>query len=1162
MRMVTALFAFMGVLASAAAHEQSDTPGTIFRIGVFDRASGEFMSGEPNHPVTYIVGQSQASHDWYSTQAVEFSSASGVLNASLSNAPRAIQFNVASVSAAAYQLHLSLLVETACVPALRVTVNGSVGLFYLHPQLDWNMGDGIAAFSTIYSHADLQFDLPRRFLRTGTNTLTLQPVEQEDEPIADAFIAYDAIELDAVSQPFPEMPLIEPTIFYKKGAEGMRETVDAFVPAETKIRRGSTSLVIGGHSYQQPLSEGLDFGEQRLEFEVPEFSAPAQARLTWGSRGEWRHFEQTIQPAKKWTVLLVPHIHLDVGFTDYRGKVAAAQSRAIDEALDLIAKHPEFRFTLDGEWPLQQFMATAAPAEQQRAIAAIRKQDLLVPAQYANLVTGFPTAETLIRSLYSSAAFSLGYGTPFNYANITDVPSYTWSYASILASSGIHDFLGASDNFRGPVLVPQGRLNERSPFWWEGPDGQKVLFWDSRGYGELKVVFGKTSQVNAGHDMLPVVLQQYENPQYHADETILFGSQGENSDLYPQQADLAERWNRIYAYPRLAYSGVHDAMESIAKQFGPTIATVRGDGGPYWEDGIASDAYYAAVERENERRALSAEKLATLMSLINPRLTPNRSELHRMWDDMVLMDGHTWTGKHSISDPQSQEVVEQLAMKDQYAVDARKLVNRVMDNSMARIVDSIKGSVGSLFVFNPLNWKRSGLVSTDINKGAEIVDAETGKVVPVQVAQTGHLLEQVNFIAADVPALGYRRFELRPASSPMPVERTIQDADHTTVMESPYYRVTLDPQTGAIRSIYDKQLNRELVDAESPYRCGQYLYVRGGDWPDNRILQYRAQYPKPELQVDGARGGHLVSLTRAPYGWVARMESSDIDTPAITTEIRLFEHEKKIELILDLEKNKVYSKEAVYFAFPFAMMHPQFRYEIQTGSVNPAEDMYTGAGHEWFSVQHWVSVQEDGAAVTVLPLDAPLVTLGDINRGAWPDHFGERRGTIFSYVMNNYWSTNYSAGQGGRFRFRYVITSAPSIRPAELDRMGWEEMTPFETDEVILQDRSIPHPNPLSDDAASFIDVEDSHVFMETWKAAEDGHGTILRFLDLDGSARTVTVHTSLLHIREVWLTDAMEKNEKKLQLAGNNGFEFPIGPHQIVTVRVLGDSVLSPPVP
>jgi len=86
----------------------------------------------------------------------------------------------------------------------------------------------------------------------------------------------------------------------------------------------------------------------------------------------------------------------------------------------------------------------------------------------------------------------------------------------------------------------------------------------------------------------------------------------------------------------------------------------------------------------------------------------------------------------------------------------------------------------------------------------------------------------------------------------------------------------------------------------------------------------------------------------------------------------------------------VFKKEGVYFAFPFAMTHPQFQYEIQNGVVDPAKDMYPGAGHEWFSIQHWISVQQDGLSATVMPLDAPLATFGDINRGEWPTEFGQQ----------------------------------------------------------------------------------------------------------------------------------------------------------------------------
>ena len=1112
----------------------------------------------PKQPVDFIVGQGSPAKDWYAAQPAILSSSMGQHTMNDAAAPRTITFSLAHAPAAAYQLHIAVLIETASVPALRVSINGEQGMFYLQPKLDSKMGAMIASFDPADSHADVTFNFPGSYLHSGANTITLQAIEEADRAVPGAGLTYDAIELDrspnGITTHSSSVQII-PTIFYRKQQGQLEETVDVIVRYGERVKSGgSVDLTIAGKHYRQALQGGQDFGEEKLEFDVPEFPAQTQAQLSWNVTGHAQHKEQAINPEKKWTLFLVPHIHLDIGYSDYQAKVAAIQSRVMDEAMALTAQHPDFRFSMDGDWDLAQFMKTRTPAEQQRLTTAMQNQQLFVPAQYANLLTGFPTAETLVRSLYASANFSREHGTPFNYANITDVPSYSWSYASILAAAGIRYFLAGSNyhNSRAPVL-PQGHLDENSPFWWEGPDGQKVLFWYSRGYAQMMHMFGLPPLLSAVHDTLPLFLQMYEHPSYRANATILFGTQPENTDLFPQQAELAQQWNSKYAYPKLQYSGFYDALKNIAQQFGKDIPTVSGDGGPYWEDGIASDAYYAAMERQNESRGPSAEKLATLTSLVNPHLAADKKDLDRMWTDMVLMDEHTWDSGNSISDPTSREAVQQLAVKNLFAVKAHALADFLTRNSMASIADSISAGRGSLIVFNTLNWSRSGFVALDLNKDQEIVDPSTGQIVPVEVLRGGNHFQHVRFVAQDIPAVGYNVYLVREAKQAPEPAASVQ----TTTLDCPYYRIELDPVTGAVRSIYDKQLQRELVNQQSPYRFGQYLYVTGGDKEPNRLLDYRVLSPKPDLQIHPANNGRLVSVTRTPYGWVARMESTDTNTPKITSEIRLFDHEKKIEFVEDVDKKEVDSKESVYFAFPFAMDKPQFQYEIQTGVVDPAKDMYPGAGHEWFSVQHWVSVQQNGVSATVMPLDVPLVTLGDINRGDWPEHFGNRSGNIFSYAMNNYWFTNYRAGQGGHFRFRYVVTSAPSTDPTELSRLGWEEMTPLEKDEVTSQDKALNKPGPLNGAQASFLTVDDPALVLDTWKPAEDGKGTILRFLDLGGATRTVTVQTPLLQLRQAWRTDAVERNQKPLSLLGSKGFKFIIHPHEIVTVRLIGKDAI-----
>jgi hypothetical protein len=667
----------------------------------------------------------------------------------------------------------------------------------------------------------------------------------------------------------------------------------------------------------------------------------------------------------------------------------------------------------------------------------------------------------------------------------------------------------------------------------------------------------------------------YETPKYHANATIIYGTQVENTDLYPQQSELVGKWNALYAYPRLQYAGFHQAIQDIEKQFGDNIPTIRGDGGPYWEDGAASDAYYSSMERWNEARGQTAEKLATLASVVNPLLKTDTAELDRMWTDMVMMDEHTWDSDNSVSDPASKEATGQLAVKEQFAVNAAAEADLVAKRSMANLADAIAAGPGSLIVFNSLNWQRSGPVSIDLNKGDEVVDVLTNQPAPYEILSSrngpssglgARASNRVRFLAQDVPPVGYKVYLIRPAQK----AAAVAEPEQNPSLESPYYKVQLDAETGAIRSIYDKQLQRELVSQDSSYRLGEYLYVTGGDKSPNTILHYSQVNPKPDLEVHPSHHGKVVSITRTSSGVVARMESEDLNTPSIKTEIRLFDGEKKIELVEDVDKKEVYSKEAVYFAFPFAMSQPQFQYEIQNGSVDPAKDMYAGAGHEWFTMQHWVSVQQDGVSASVLPLDAPMVTLGDINRGAWPEEFGQRPGNVFSYVMNNYWDTNYRAGQGGRFSFHYLITSATLTAENDLSRMGWGEITPLETDLVTSQDKAVTHsdaaqPSEMAADAGSprsldgkqgsLLVVDDPNLLLETWKAAEDGDGTILRFLDLGGAERTVTVRTPTLHLNRVTQTDAVERGATAVPLAGDDQFRFAIHPHEIVTLRMVAGS-------
>ena len=1128
----------------------------VWQIGQFDESSHEFVQGPlfsfqpPRAPVLYIIGKSTPEKDWPA-----FQPGSANARAGSHPYPYTIQFDLPDAPVGVYTLNVALLYETTRIAQLRVEINGHKGRFYQHLKLNFASGDEIGDFEATYAAGTIRFDFPARFLSQGTNKLVLtainEPATRDD---TNSGIVYDAVRLDQdrAGRYSPGEVKAEawPTVFYVRKGDGLFELIDLYVRHNAAVKSGEVTLTVGGQKLKHELASSDDLGEEMVEFSVPEFDSPMKAGVTVKINGHSQQFPIVLTPEKKWTVFAVPHEHLDIGYPDYQAKVAEVQSRALDEAIDLILQHPDFRYSPDAYWCAREFLKGRSPAQQQKLFQMIKDKKIFVPVNEASLLTGFPALETLIRSLYPGFQFNQQHGGDGDYADITDVPSYTWSYASIMAAAGLKYFFSGSDNGRGPILI-YGGLN-KSPFWWQGPDGGKILMWYSRGYSQVSSLFGLEPAIAAGHDSLPIFLQAYSHPKYKSDAVLLYGTQVENTDLFPQQAELAAEWNKVFAYPHIQYSGFTEALRYIAEQFGSSLPVIRGDGGPYWEDGIASTARSAALERQTEQRALAAEKFSTISALINPKIEESPSELRKLWSNMVIYDEHTWGADRSVSDPKSQESVEQLATKELFATDAKRDLDYVLERGLAGIADYIHDPRGTLVVFNPLSWQRSNLVEIDLDKGRELVNLETNQVVPYEELSTGKSYRHIRFLATDIPSVGYRAYSLKETEQ----EPEPPQVGSETILESPYYRVELDSLSGAVKSVFDKELNKELVNTASPYRLNQYLYVTGGDETPNRTVDYTSVWPIPDFSIRGAANGRIVSVTKQPFGTVARLESSGVNTPRIETEIIVFGGQKKIEFINHVHKTEVYTKEGVYFAFPFAMEHPRFRYEIQNGFVDPSHDQLPGAGKEWFSVQHWVAAEQDGMTAAIIPVDAPFVTFGDIARSEWPKDYRPRQGTIFSYVMNNYWFTNYAAGQGGEFTFRYVLTSGNNLLPAYLSRLGWEEMSPLEVDQITSQDKAIDSPRPLDSARSSFLQVDQPNVVLITWKMAEDGEGTVLRFVEVSGKESSVEVQTPLLDLQSAWMSDALERKQGALSVSPH-GFGFSVKPFQIVTVRLEGTSRL-----
>lgn len=78
-------------------------------------------------------------------------------------------------------------------------------------------------------------------------------------------------------------------------------------------------------------------------------------------------------PSRRWNLHLIPHVHLNLGFTDAQGKVIELHCRNIDRALDLFDRDDALRFCIDGSFVVDQYVRTRSARQVRRLHAAIER---------------------------------------------------------------------------------------------------------------------------------------------------------------------------------------------------------------------------------------------------------------------------------------------------------------------------------------------------------------------------------------------------------------------------------------------------------------------------------------------------------------------------------------------------------------------------------------------------------------------------------------------------------------------------------------------------------------------------------------------------------------------------------------------------------------------
>jgi alpha-mannosidase len=399
------------------------------------------------------------------------------------------------------------------------------------------------------------------------------------------------------------------------------------------------------------------------------------------------------------------------------------------------------------------------------------------------------------------------------------------------------------------------------------------------------------------------------------------------------------------------------------------------------------------------------------------------------------------------------------------------------------------------------------------------------------------------FLAANVPPCGYKTYRLvrrerRPAF-PSAFTRT------ETTLENGSYRITVDPGTGHVCSIFDKEAGAELLDADAPHNFGE-LVVRAPD----RATTWQMGSLTVSAGVDGPV---FASLERT---------GSVHAHPIVRETITIYAGLRRLDLAVRVLKEAAPLLD-VSVAFPFTACQPRFRYEGVLSIMDPITDFLPGAYSDSLPVQNWAKMADNSHCVLWASLDAPIASFG----GLWPGYVSPahaclvrqdyahpplrvedlQQGWIYSTIFMNNFGTNFSVAQTGDFLFRYSLTSqAGDAADSTCVRFGSEVALP-------LQPIFTKHPRPrILPAAAGLLEIDRPEVVLVTCKQAEDGRGHIIRLWNTAPKAVPAQVRIGFANVAEVSVTDLGERDSGATVPHADGVVSVALPPRAVTTLRLV----------
>ena len=825
-------------------------------------------------------------------------------------------------------------------------------------------------------------------------------------------------------------------------------------------------------------------------------------------------------PVRQFTVYLLPHSHHDLGYTALQPEIQAKQMSnlvtavALAKATQTNAPGARYRWNAEVLWSLDDLERTQ-PAQAKEVFAAIREGWIEPQALYDNLLTGLATPEELLRHLRYAKLVEAQTGVGIQCAMISDVPGLTWGTASALVAGGVRymsDGVNYCDRIGSALVAWQDK-----PFWWEPASGRgRVLVWTPYlGYAASHL-WGVLTAPKAQQRLLDR-LRELDEQKYPYDIVQMrWSGFGDNAVPDPTLVDAVLAWNAKYVWPRLQIATAGEMFRTFEHRYGDQLPVYRGDFTPYWEDGAGSTARETALNRNAAERLVQAEMVFALA----PEAQFPSSEFRSAWRNVLMYTEHTWGAHCSVSKPDSDFTKGQWKIKQAFALDADAQSQKLLTKAAAA-----RGAISNCAVdiFNTANWPRTDVVIIPkklFADGDYVVDA-AGRAAPSQRLASGELA----LLVENLPPFSARRYFVGPAAG----ENRGAASAGATSLTNEFLTVQLDPKTGAVCDLRFKGHAENLVDAASGTALNDYFYLPGADLKN--------------LQRNGAP--RITVVDAGPLVATVRIESDAPGCKQLVREVRVVSGQPRVEFVNRLDKLAVREVEGAHIGFGFRVPEGQVRLDTQFSVTRPELDQIPGANKNWFSVSRWADVSNNKLGVTLATLDTPLLEVGGITANAprhqpepwkpWLQKIGPTQ-TLYSWILNNHWHTNYKADQDGWLEFRYAVQPhLGGFDALAAARFGVERCQPLI---VSYYSGSTPASVPR-------LTIEPNTVIVSAFKPADDGRGWIVRLYGASGRDEKVRLIWSEPAPAQTFISDL---GEYPLVPAPEN---IPVPAWGLVTLRV-----------